>query len=158
MDGITIDGTDNLLEAFARLDSRQMKTTHRKTLNSVITKLQTEARKNIRGVTGRYNTRTKTSKGTPRGPLIQGITKRVWKSVEGATVTILGDYRLKWFESGTTDRTTKGKFKSRYKKPKVTGKMSASHFFKRAIESKQGSVQQEINDTLAKEIKRQFEK
>ena len=158
MDGITIEGTDNLLKAFARLDTKEMKKVHKDALNKVTGILQTEARKNLRGITGRHNTITKTPGGSTRGPLTKGITKKVWKSGEGATVTILGDYRLKWFESGTTERITKGRMGTRYRKPKATGKMTATYFFKKSIDSKQSNVEQEINDNLSKAINRVWNK
>jgi hypothetical protein len=156
---ISIQGTNDLLSAFARLNSKQMKAVHKKTLNSVIGKLQTEAKRQLKQVTKRANVQgSMTAKGSVKQPLVKGITKKVWNNATGGTVTILGDYRLKWFEKGTIDRATEAIAGNRYsKKKKNTGRMKASYFFKKAIDSKQSSVQQEIENTLSTQIKKTFE-
>ena len=157
MYNVQITGDKELLAALDRLSSKGLSQTIKTTLNRVSGLLQAEAKKNLRSVTNRYNVSgSTTSKGTRKKPLQQGITKKVWKSNEGATVTILGDYRLKFFEIGTSERKTKGKLNSRYRKPKATGKMTATHFFGKAISNQQKTASDDINKTLTKEINKRF--
>jgi len=151
-----ITGDKELLAALNRLSTKGMKDVIRTTLQRVGGTLQTEAKRNLRQVTSRYNTRSKAAKGSTRGPLQSGITNKVWKNNEGVTVTIMKDYRLKWFEMGTTNRQTSGRVGTRYRKPKSTGQMKTSNFFKRAISSKQQSVKDDINNTLSKEISKRY--
>lgn len=148
MYGVKLTGDKELLAALNRLSSKGMKDTVRKTLSRVGGLLQNETRKNLRGATKRFN--------TPGKPLQKGITKKVWKNNEGVTISILGDRRLKWFETGTKERKTSTK--KHYKKAKATGKMTATHFFKRAVNSKQATLVEDINNSLRKEISKNFVK
>lgn len=155
MYGVKLTGDKELLAALNRLSSKGMKDTVKRTLNRVSSMLQTEAKKNLRGVTKRSNVSgSKTVKGRTKNPLQKGITKKVWRNNEGATITILGDYRLKWFEKGTGERFTGTK--KQYKQRKYTGRMNASNFFQRAISSKQQTVIKDINNELYKEIRKNF--
>lgn len=163
MYGVKLTGDKELLAALNRLSKKGMKDVVKRTLNRVGGMLQTEARKNLKAVTKRSNiTGSKTAKGYVKKPLQKGITKSVWRNNEGVTVTIIGDYRLKWFEKGTDERYKK-KYKSRktgkmerFKKKKATGQMTGSHFFQRAINAKQGAIVNTINTTLSKEIKKRY--
>lgn len=155
MYGAKLTGDKELLAALNRLSSKGMKDAVKRTLNRVGGMLQTEVKKNLRQTTKRYNaTGSRTSKGAIKRPLQKGITKSVWRNNEGVTVTILGDYRLKWFEKGTDERFTGTR--KRYKKRKATGRMTGKNFFQRAINSKQGAIVDTINTTLAKEIKKKY--
>jgi hypothetical protein len=156
MYSVKITNDKEILAALARLSSKGMQDTIRKTLKQVATMLKTQTVRNLKKVTERSNEKgSVTNKGSAKQPLVNGITSKVWKRNDGATITIMGDYRLKWFENGTVERTTK-KTDKRYKKPKSTGKMKASHFFSNAINEKQKTVVDDINKELTKQISKNY--
>jgi hypothetical protein len=148
-----ITNDKEVLAALERLSTKGMQDTIKRTLLRVGAKLKTEAIKNLRKVTTRSNIKgSKTSKGWEKRPLEKGITNRVWKKLDGATVTIMGDYRLKWFEGGTAERYRKAHFK----KTVSTGKMKPSNFFQNAINSKQQSLMEDISKELSKQISKNY--
>ena len=151
MNSVDLTDFQRLKQKLNGLNPKEIKKLHKKAMNDVGKVLVNETKTNLRGVTGRSRTKkSTTSKGSKKGSLEKGITSKVWKSGQGTTVTILGDYRLKWFEKGTQKRTTKGKLKSRYKKQKYTGQMNSSYFFKKAVDNKK--------ETAINEIEKNFEK
>lgn len=149
MYGIKLTGNKELLAALNRLSSKGMKDTVKRTLNRVGYLLQNETSKNLKAS---INVRAKSVSG--KKPMSKGITKKVWKNNEGITISILGDKRLKWFETGTKERKTKTK--GRYKKIKATGKINAFYFFKKAVASKQQTLINDINRELSSAISKNY--
>lgn len=96
-------------------------------------------------------------------PLRKGVTLKGDKAYTEATVSIMGDYRLKWFEKGTQARYTKGskilgvdENSSRYAlkrtgKPRYTGRIKPHYFFKEARENESAiteAITQSIDNAL----------
>lgn len=98
-----------------------------------------------------------------RKPFEDGITMKTDKAYCEATVSIMGDPRLKWFETGTDDRYTKG-YKitgyangrrnrlQRQGKGHWTGKIGRKDFFKHARENNDtnDAIIESINNALKK--------
>ena len=151
---VNLNDFNRLAEKLNQLNPKEQKKLHKKTLSDVNRILVNETKRNLRQVTGRSRTKgSVTQKGAKRGSLESGITSRVWKSNKGATVTILGDYRLKWFEEGTVERLTK-KNMGRYHKTKSSGKMKPSKFFQKAVDSKKNTAIQEVQNAFEKNLKK----
>ncbi|MBR5012899.1 MAG: hypothetical protein IKY15_03055, partial [Clostridia bacterium] len=99
-----------------------------------------------------------------RKPFDEGITVKADKSYCEATVSIMGDPRLKWFEKGTNDRYTKGRKITGYAqgqrnrlkregKGHWTGRIGANYFFKEARQNTNiidDAMTQSINNALKK--------
>ena len=151
-----LQGLSQILD---NLSSKDLKKLHKNTLLNIGKILVNQTKKNLRGVTNRSRTTNSvTSKGTKRGSLESGITNKVWKSQQGLTVTILGDYRLKWFQDGTKERITKTGKNKRYQKPKSTGAMKASKFFTNAIENKKDDAVKEVEKAFIKNVNKIWQK
>lgn len=101
-----------------------------------------------------------------RKPFEDGITVKADKSYCEASVSIMGDPRLKWFEKGTGARYTKGRKITGYAqgrrnrlqregKGHYTGQMTANYFFKAARQDSNiidEAIQQSINNAINKLI------
>lgn len=149
MYGVKLTGDKELLAALNRLSSKGMKDTVKRTLNRVGALLQNETAKNLKA-----SIKVKAKSNSGKKPMYKGIKKKVWKDNSGVTISILGDQRLKWFETGTKERKTKTK--GRYKKAKATGKINAFYFFKKAVSSKQQTLINDINRELSSAIRKNF--
>lgn len=100
-----------------------------------------------------------------RKPFEDGITMKTDKAYVEASVSIMGDQRLKWFETGTQDRYTKGRKIVGYSGTKRnrlqregkghwTGRIKENYFFKKARSSSEtaidDAIKQSINNALEK--------
>ena len=98
-------------------------------------------------------------------PFADGVTLKSDKSYIEATVSIMGDHRMKWFELGTRNRYTKGRKIVGYAKGRklrleregkghFTGSIVGKYFFRAARQSGNGAVndaiKQSINNALSK--------
>lgn len=89
----------------------------------------------------------------------KGVTVKGDKAYTESKVSIMGDYRLKWFEKGTKERYTKGakvlgvdKNSTRYAlkrsgKPRYTGRIQANYFFRSAREN-EGAITEAITQSI----------
>jgi hypothetical protein len=158
---IEVTGDKKLIAALESLTSKELKSTIKKSLSRAGTKLKGETIKNLKGVTSRYNVKgSKTIDGKEKLPLIKGITNKVWKNNGGVTVTIMGDYRLKWFENGTVERHIYGR-KHNYKRRKYKvianrGQMKEAHFFANAVSARKDEVMNDFQDELEKQIRKNY--
>lgn len=100
-----------------------------------------------------------------RKPFEDGITMKSDKTYSEAKVSIMGDPRLKWFETGTQDRYTKGRKIVGYSDTKRnrlqregkghwTGRIEGRNFFKKARSSSESA----IDDTIIQSINNALEK
>lgn len=98
-----------------------------------------------------------------RKPFEDGITMKTDKGFTEATVSIMGEPKLKWFEKGTNDRYTKGYKITGYAQGKRnrlqregkghwTGKMTDKNFFR---DARQGN---DVNDAIIESINNALEK
>lgn len=54
-----------------------------------------------------HPTHTHVGTRTTHGPMVKGVTNKTDKAYSEVRISILGDFRLKWFETGTKERTLK---------------------------------------------------
>jgi hypothetical protein len=100
-----------------------------------------------------------------RKPFEDGITMKSDKTYSEAKVSIMSDPRLKWFETGTQDRYTKGRKIVGYSGTKRnrleregkghwTGRIKENSFFRKARSSSESAIDdaiiQSINNALKK--------
>lgn len=133
-----------LLTAFNSLTSRQCKAQLRKSAKQALKILQKEAGKTIRKATRKNGKRIKFIS------LRKGIKLMGYKKKVGANVNLFGDYRTKWFETGTYNRYTKG---NRY-----TGSIKQSGFFTKATNNKIGAVYDDFEKRVVENIVSTFNK
>lgn len=170
MSNVTVN-TDQVLAMFDELDSRRRRQVYRSTLNTSANILIRRSKQNLRRtVSGSNKKSPKTGK-----TLESGIKKRIKITNEGFTsaeakVSILGDFRLKFFEMGTKNRTTKGHKKGhkywsrgwgrgriywiRGGKGGFRGRIDASRFFTEAKRDTEIKIFAEIDSTFSKHIQR----
>lgn len=91
----------------------------------------------------------------------EGVSVKGDKAYIEASVSIMNDYRMKFFEKGTKDRQTKGRKVTGYidahhlkreGKGHYTGKITATYFFRSARDNSQSQVEQAMTDSLNKSI------
>ena len=121
--GVTVDASQ-VLRMFSELNSRQQKNVYKNALRKAGRILQKE---------------TKT--------LGSGIKLKVDKKATEAKVHIMGDFRLKFFELGTTTRRLRKNGANR-------GRMNASHFFRTAKDNKERAIFDNINQMVEESITR----
>lgn len=160
---VTVDAPsrEQVLERFKQLDKKRMKSAYRLALRKSGKVLSDKAKYYLRLITPAYNHRNWWDGKT----LQAGIMVSVDRDIEYATIHILGDYRLKFFQDGTVRRKTLGRRTagmraSRLKtnrivtKGKNRGEMPERDFFvaaRCAVEDNMQSVlNKAINDSINK--------
>lgn len=139
---------DDVLKKFNELDSKKQKKTFKTALRSASNILVKQARMNLKMVV--QNSTKVTVKGKFKGlKLSSGIQTKVWRDGKTAKVNILKDGRLKWFELGTDERTTKKKQKHAIHQ---TGSIKQSNFFTKARQSTESQVFQSLESIITKQI------
>lgn len=98
-----------------------------------------------------------------KAPFYDGITVKGEKTYIEARVSIMKDFRMKFFEKGTNDRYIKQKGHSDNKrkrkvnftgKPNYRGRMTATHFFKDAREASENTVNNAIIESISRALER----
>ncbi len=98
-----------------------------------------------------------------KAPFYDGITVKGEKAYTEVRVSIMKDFRMKFFEKGTTDRyikqtshsnISKGRKQKNTGKSNYRGRMTATHFFKNAREASENTV----NNAIIESINRALEK
>ncbi|MCQ2978734.1 MAG: hypothetical protein MJ245_02950 [Clostridia bacterium] len=133
-----------ILKLFANLNTKKQKKVYKNALKKASNIVVKEAKKELKGGGIKKLNTVHTTKTGKTYSLLKGIKGLVWKSGEGATISILGDFRLKFFELGTKLRKTKRGWNRGY--------IKAIHFFSRARQSKEKEVFDNINKLLSEEI------
>lgn len=168
MSGFDVDDLD-LRKVLDRLGeqktSRMILSSMRKGLNIIAKETTLRFKTNRRGFAGKKV--VKRSRGGKEKEVQLKVAKVVISNKEQtAKVHIMEDYRVKWFESGTKERKTKGrkiyrgywkgkkKLLQRLGKGHRTGRIKPEWFFKKSIRAKEAEAEQKINQ----EIKRVFTK
>ncbi|CAG9894056.1 hypothetical protein BOVA604_1999 [Bacteroides ovatus] len=126
----------------------------KKTFTTVLRKAANILRKqtitNLRQVVKRTRSKNRWNGKT----LESGVRIKIAKSAQAAKVHLMGDFRLKFFEMGTSDRqVTKVKGK-KLKKPRYTGKVDAKRFFQKAKQTTESQVFASIEQHLIEVIKK----
>lgn len=92
--------------------------------------------------------------------MAQGVTVKADKGISEVMVSIMGDFRLKFFENGTKERYTKPqknnylashKLKKGSEKGRYTGAIKATHFFRQARENEE-PIDEAIKNSLDKQL------
>lgn len=140
MSNVTVDAKQ-VIQMFRDLDHREQKKVYRTALRQASGILVKETRSNLRNiVSGKITNKREGWKRT----LSTGIRVSVDKNADQASVHIMGDHRLKWFEKGTGLRRTKKGYNR--------GQMKAHYFFKDAQKSKEREVFASIERLITESI------
>lgn len=156
---------NTLLNRFASLSPSKQRSVHVKALKAASGILIKETRKNVKQLFGSHATTRRASttdvsfrksgyldKGTKAtslnsyDSLTSGVRGNVNKEGTMATVNIMGDFRLKWFELGTKGRNTK--------KGLGRGFIQAHYFFRSAQKAVGGQAFNVVRDILTKSIQK----
>lgn len=94
--------------------------------------------------------------------MIKGIKKKVDKAYTEVMVTLMGDYRNKWFEKGTQERHKKSNQIDHYwgkkavfkKNGSSTGRIKGKYFFRDSQNAKDKEIQDTMNKTLEDEMRK----
>lgn len=161
MNNVEIDSKE-VLNLFANLSSKKQYSVYRKALTEGAKMLQSEGKRQLKARIGR----AASHKNWWNGKSLQtGIKVSPQRDVEkdGVKVHIMGDFRLKFFEMGTSSRHTTGNNGGtvrghtpsyRIRKPHSTGQMRRTDFFAKA----QSAKEKEIFDTMDSLILKNIEK
>jgi hypothetical protein len=159
-DVIDLKDFDRLAAKLEQLSNKGKKKLRKDTLASVGRVLVKEAKKNLKSSFLKKPRKKRSKNGTRRkivakkksqkGDILSGIKYRVWRSLKGVVVNILGNKKTKWFEKGTKMRSSKG--------GRNRGKMTATYFFKKAVEAKKTNSLNEINKDFFKYINKIWNK
>ena len=126
--GVTVDASQ-VLRMFSELNSRQQKNVYKNALRKAGRILQKETKTQLRSVVGKAINHKNRWNGKTLG---SGVKMKVDKKATEAKVHIMGDFRLKFFELGTTTRQLRKNGANR-------GRMKAAHFFKTAKEDRKST-------------------
>lgn len=95
-------------------------------------------------------------------PFYEGVSVKGNKDYCEASVSIMNDFRMKFFEKGTVERFTQsakingyqsdGKHLKREGKGHYVGKITATYFFKSARDNSESAVNQAMMESLEKSI------
>ena len=147
--------TNEILKKFDSLSLKSQKKAAKQAIRLSLNVLIKQAKKNLQKVIkGRITQRT--TKGRFKGlKLSLGIKLKVWRDCKTGKVNIMKDGRLKWFETGTKVRTTKGSNKRR---AHSTGQIKPSHFFTNAKKSTENEIFTNLDQSLMAAIKKTWDK
>lgn len=140
--------TDNLTPFFTDLANRKemqkaVKKAQTKIAQGGVRAVKTEFRKT--GI--KHKPKTKSKYGDPA----KGIKGYIIKDTNVVKLSIMGDFRLKWFEKGTVERATKAGGK---RKSHRTGKIKSYLFFSIAVQQ----YLNEVKDIYAKSFEEALNK
>lgn len=141
--GVTVDASQ-VLRMFSELNSRQQKNVYKNALRKAGRILQKETKTQLRSVVGKAINHKNRWNGKTLG---NGVKMKVDKEVTEAKVHIMGDFRLKFFELGTTTRQLRKNGANR-------GRMKAAHFFKTAKDKTEHAIFDNINQMVEESITR----
>lgn len=149
----TVD-VKQVIAMFNEFNAKLKKKTFSTALRKAANILRKQTVTNLRQVVKRTRSKNKWNGKT----LESGIRVKIAKSAQAAKVHLMNDFRLKFFEIGTSDRyVTKAKGK-RLKKARYTGKIDAKRFFQKAKQSTETQVFNSIEQHLIDVIKKINEK
>ena len=141
--GVTVDASQ-VLRMFSELNSRQQKNVYKNALRKAGRILQKETKTQLRSVVGKAINHKNRWNGKTLG---NGVKMKVDKEATEAKVHIMGDFRLKFFELGTTTRQLRKNEANR-------GRMKAAHFFKTAKDKTEHAIFDNINQMVEESITR----
>ena len=144
--GIKVDD-EELQKALSSLDSRNHRDAVRKALVKGANIAKKEAKKNLKHILNPIRKKSKYKNGEDKADINKGIlvgSKGKDPFKDGVSLHLMGDFRLKFFEMGTADRSTK--------KGYGRGAQRKTPFFKPALDS----TEKQVFETIGKEIDTQI--
>lgn len=156
-----------ILAMFDELDEKRRAQAFRGTLQASANILVRQTQSNLRGILKSTRNKNRWNGKT----LEQGMMKYLFKNNKGITVAIGGrdkriDFRLKFFETGTVDRHTKGnkitgyywsggrKYAKRAGEGGNRGKIEAKYYFKSAKQQTDRQIFDGFDSTLSRYIQK----
>lgn len=143
---MSVDDAD-LQRALSSLDSRNHKIAIRKALIKGANLAKREVKKDLKHILNPLRKKSKYKNGQDKADITKGITvsgKRNDPFEDGVKLHIMGDYRLKFFEMGTNERSTKKGYNR--------GVHKKTPFFKPALDS----CEEQVFETIGREINTQI--
>lgn len=143
---MSVDDAD-LQRALSSLDSHNHKIAIRKALIKGANLAKREVKKDLKHTLNPLRKKSKYKNGQDKADITKGITvsgKRNDPFEDGVKLHIMGDYRLKFFEMGTNERSTKKGYNR--------GVHKKTPFFKPALDS----CEEQVFETIGREINTQI--
>lgn len=154
--GITVDDAQ-VRKALANLDLKSMNRAYKKGLQDALKPLRTQTIRNLRSSGIKNVNRKYVGKGGRTYNSMVGGVKSTIHNTGGrmaedmyGNVHIMGDFRLKWFEMGTSLRKTR--------KGGNRGSIRKYSFFEQAVTQTSGQVTDILDEQLKKAIIKAWEK
>lgn len=132
--------TKQLLQKFASLKSKEQAKTYKMAIKKSLQSLVKETKSNLKKDMGKVVNK----KDKYGATLNSGIKSKVYKDASGGNVTILSNFKLKFFELGTKIRKTKKGYNR--------GKIKAIYFFKNARQKMENKMTQILDSNIATSI------
>lgn len=143
MNNLEVDSRQ-VINLFSELNSRQQRQVYRNALRRAAGILSRETKKQLKDVVGSaVNHRNRLNNKT----LASGIRVKADREGAEAKVHIMGDFRLKFFELGTTVRRLRRNGANR-------GRINASYFFRTAKQNKEQEVFDTLDSLISQSIQR----
>lgn len=136
-----------LQEALSSLDSRNHRDAVRKALVKGANIAKKETKKNLKHILNPIRKKSKYKNGQDKADITKGIligSKGKDPFKDGVSLHLMGDFRLKFFEMGTDERSTKKGYNR--------GVHKKTPFFKPALDS----CEEQVFETIEKEIGNQI--
>lgn len=160
MNSVEVD-TEAVLQMFGELDKKHRRRVFRNTMNEGGRKLVNATKRNLRNVqtaSGKLNTKSKNKWNGKT--LEQGVKYRTNRDNTSVTVNILNDFRLKFFEMGTSDRYAGARYRGgKYRQQRGTrkafrGRIREYRFFEQAIKEEAPKISKSFQETAVKHVNR----
>lgn len=144
----TIDAT-KVMAMFSAFDEKLRKKTFKSALTKSANILKKQTITNLRADVNHVERKDKWGNS-----LKNGVTVRVSKSVYSASVHLMKNFKLKFFEFGTAQRFQKSYKRKKLLKQRSVGAIKPLWFFKRAKQQTEdkvfGSIEKHLSDTIKK--------
>ncbi|MCR8874888.1 hypothetical protein [Phocaeicola barnesiae] len=146
--------TENeILKMFQDFNANMRKKTFRTVLRQSSNILRKQAILNLKHYVSNIDRKDKWG-----NTLRKGIVTKIAKNLKSATVHILANFKLKFFEMGTNVRYNKRIHTIKLKKRRYTGSINATHFFTTAKKQTETTVFNSIRTNLEATIRKINEK
>lgn len=150
-----LKGDRELIAILKKLEYKDMQKIYKKALTNSVKPLEREAKRSLRrtGIKNIDQPYIGRKNGRVYKSMLQGIKTSVdirYADDNYAKVHIMGEFRLKWFEKGTSKRQTYKHYER--------GKIRARWFFKEAVELKGEECRTNLETNIKKSIQKVWER
>ena len=150
----TLKGDKELIAILKKMDYKDMQKAYKKALTESVKPLVNETKKSLRRSGVKNVNKPYIGKNGKRyKSMLQGIKSSVdVRDAEDnyAKVHIMGEFRLKWFEKGTSLRRTNGKGSR--------GRIYPRRFFRDAVDRKGRECRESLEENIKKSIQKVWER